>query len=964
MVEDGPQSLKSFGFRSIRWRFIVLITLAVVIGLIATVFGTTKHIRNEAEQAAVEKAKSDLQLGEALLDSRFPGPWAIRDGQLYKGETLMNGNFDIVDEIARLTGDTCTIFQGDTRVATNVIRDGKRAVGTKVSDEVARVVLQEGRVFSGEANVVGVKYQTAYKPIRDESGKIIGIWYVGANKLFVDKMVGNAVQNVFFTFGSIWLVIIGIIWWLTNSLTRPINELVVAANRLAHGDLDTEIAVQTRDEVGYLARSFERMRGELRQQYGDLHRANELLRESERRFREMLEEVKLIAVILDKDGNITFCNDFLLKLTGWEREEVLGRNWFDIFVPEDKREKAKKNLETVVSIHGPKEIQTRSGQRRLIFWNNTFLRDVDGNIIGSARIGEDITDRVRAEDDLRTAHQQLLDIIEFLPDPTFVIDCDRKVIAWNRAMVEMSGVAKEDIIGKGDYAYAVPFYGCPRPSLIDAVFSDRDPALLEENIVAKDTTLYVETYVPSAFQGKGAFLWASASPLYDSNGNIVGAIQTFRDITDRKRIEERLQYLATHDSLTNIPNRYALGENLKRAVARAKRNKTSALLFIDLDNFKIVNDTLGHAAGDELLMKLAGIFKDNLREGDFLARLGGDEFAVLLEDTDAEGARNAAEKLRRAVEEEDLNIHRSCFNLSTSIGIAMIDGTLNAQKLLSYADTAMYAAKEGRNRVVFIQPDEEATARVSETNQMLELIRQGLKENHFVLDFQPVVGLADGQTMHYEVLVRLRGENGKLVYPNRFIPVAERFGLMPQIDRWVVQTALGTMKNRADLNLFINLSAVSLGDETMLDFITDHISGCGINPFRIGFEITETAAVKDMILAERWIRRLKGLGCRFALDDFGVGFSSFSYLRILPIDYLKIDGSYVRDLDADPTHRALVHAMNSVAHTLGKKTVAESVENENVMKILQELKVDCGQGYFLGKPSPLPGVRGAFNHST
>ncbi|WP_051273220.1 EAL domain-containing protein [Desulfotruncus alcoholivorax] len=567
-------------------------------------------------------------------------------------------------------------------------------------------------------------------------------------------------------------------------------------------------------------------------------------------------------------------------------------------------------------------------------------------------------ERKRAEEALRESNQQLQQIIEFLPDATFVIDRDKKVIAWNRALEEMTGVRKEDIIGYGNYAYAVPFFGKPRPLLIDFIFSEnRESETFYPYIERKGNTLYSETYTPSLLEEKGAHLWETASPLFDSDGNLIGAIESIRDITERKRMEEQLQYLATHDALTNIPNRYSLEATIERAVAKAKRGEKSGLLFIDLDNFKLVNDTLGHAAGDELLIALVNVFKINLREGDFLARLGGDAFAVLIEGISDQEAGIIADKLRRAVYESELNLvtHGLRLNLSISIGIVMVDGTLDYQKLLSLADTALYAAKEGgRNRFAFAGSDEDPINRLTETNQLVGLIKNALKEDLFVLCFQPVVRVSDGKIIHHEALIRLQDKNGKIISPGRFIPVAERFGLMHQIDLWVVQSSLATMRQFPELRLFINLSGVTLGDEAVLGLIESNILESGIDPSRIGFEITETAAVKDIFRAERWVRRIKSLGCLFALDDFGTGFSSFSYLRILPVDYIKIDGSFVRNLDKEPVHRALIQAINTIANTLGKKTIAEFVENENILKVLQAIGIDCGQGFYLGRPAPYP----------
>ena len=453
--------------------------------------------------------------------------------------------------------------------------------------------------------------------------------------------------------------------------------------------------------------------------------------------------------------------------------------------------------------------------------------------------------------------------------------------------------------------------------------------------------------------------WAEVTAVlrFSQDGQAQSVMGIVEDITERKRVESQLQYLATHDSLTGIPNRYFLEEALKRKVSKAKRGEMSALLIIDVDNFKLVNDTLGHAAGDELLISLSNVLKSNLREEDLLARLGGDEFAVLLEGMTYEGVLVVAEKLRRVVDEGEFFVckQKELINLSISIGVILVDGTLDCQKLLSRADAALYQAKEGgRNRFVLIQSVDDEVTRLNEVNRLISLIKIALKENRFVLCYQPVTLLSDGKITHYEALVRLKDEVGELIYPHKFIPLAERFGLMPQIDRWVVQSSLMTLRKYPHIRIFVNLSGVGLGDEELLEFVAESINNGDIEPVRIGFEITETAAVKNIMQTKRWVNRLKKLGCPFALDDFGMGFSSFAYLHQLPVDYLKIDGSFVRKVDKDPTNYALVQAMNTVAHTLGKKTIAEFVESEDILSTLYELGIDCGQGYFLGRPNLKP----------
>lgn len=428
-----------------------------------------------------------------------------------------------------------------------------------------------------------------------------------------------------------------------------------------------------------------------------------------------------------------------------------------------------------------------------------------------------------------------------------------------------------------------------------------------------------------------------------------------RDISERKSIAERLQYLATHDSLTGLPNRYFLEEALKRTIVKSKRGTSSALLFVDIDNFKLINDNYGHSSGDQLLTVLSNLLQQNLGEDGLLARLGGDEFALLLEDVSDQEAVHLAEELLRVVSDSELClINQNCFNISVSIGVVMIDGTMDSERLLSQADVALFTAKEwGKNRVVLAEPGDEPLNEISNINKMLGQIKGALREDRLVLFFQPVCQISSSQIIHYEALVRMLGPNGEIIPPNSFIPVAERFGLMSQIDRWVMETAIGTIKEHPELKLFINLSGTSLSDEKLLFIIEKKIKDSGINPQNLGFEITETAAVKDLVLAEHWIKRLKSLGCSFALDDFGKGFSSFSYLQVLPVDLIKIDGSYVRNISTNSTHRALVQAMSTVARTLGKKSVAEFVDDQVALEILRSMGVDYGQGYHIGKPAPL-----------
>jgi EAL domain-containing protein (putative c-di-GMP-specific phosphodiesterase class I) len=339
--------------------------------------------------------------------------------------------------------------------------------------------------------------------------------------------------------------------------------------------------------------------------------------------------------------------------------------------------------------------------------------------------------------------------------------------------------------------------------------------------------------------------------------------------------------------------------------------------------------------------------------------LNGDEFAIILHGITVETTKVFTETLRRTVEQAEISINgeRDPLSVSISIGVAHIDGGLDCQKLLSHADFALHAAKhKGRNRVIFAKREEISLERLSEAGKVLAILKAALKENSFVLFYQPVIRTDNGNVIHYEALIRLKDADGSLISPSRFIPIAETFGLMPQIDKWVIEHIIAKLKANPELTIFANISGVSFSDEDLCNFIKTAITSSGIDPSRIGFEITETATVADLAAASAWIADLRRLGCSFALDDFGIGFSSFSYVIHFPVDYIKIDGSYVRDLDENKQHQAIVGAIVQVAHSLGQQVIAEFVESEQVLQLLREMNVACAQGYHTGRPSPwLPG---------
>lgn len=423
-----------------------------------------------------------------------------------------------------------------------------------------------------------------------------------------------------------------------------------------------------------------------------------------------------------------------------------------------------------------------------------------------------------------------------------------------------------------------------------------------------------------------------------------------RNFTEQKKNEEKLRFLETHDVLTKLPNRYLLEKALE------KKGCYSAILFIDVDHLKLLNDTFGHSIGDIILTEMSEIIQNNLRSEDFFARIGGDEFAILLSKVNLEEAKIIAEKLRKFIENNKFYPYSndSPVMFSISIGIAPIKSNMKKEEILTYADFLLYQAKlKGRNTIVTHKEGNLLQNKFISVNQTLELIHDGLENNNFQLYFQPIVNIFSGKTIHYEGLIRLLND-GNIIYPNDFLPVAKFFGIMNLIDRKVVILALESLYKYSNIKLFINISASSIGNDEFLNFIIEKIEETKIDPSRLGFEITETETLKDMSSGQVWIEKLKELGCPFALDDFGTGFSSFSYLQSLPVDFLKIDGSFVRDIITNKKHQVLVKTMNEVAILLGKESIVEFVENEEIYLKLKELNIKNVQGYYFGRPEQIP----------
>jgi diguanylate cyclase (GGDEF)-like protein/PAS domain S-box-containing protein len=450
----------------------------------------------------------------------------------------------------------------------------------------------------------------------------------------------------------------------------------------------------------------------------------------------------------------------------------------------------------------------------------------------------------------------------------------------------------------------------------------------------------------------------NGNPLYDQNKKFQGYRGVKQEITAEQNLYQKIAYQATYDDLTGLLNRREFNEKLKNSVQKAQKYRTeSVLCYLDLDRFKIVNDTAGHLVGDRLLSELAQLLQSMIRKEDTLGRLGGDEFGLLLEGCSTTKAEQVSEQLINAVNNYRLKWQNVEFDVGVSIGMVEIsEHSYDADELLSRADLACYQAKNlGRGRVYIATNSRQKSELQQAQIEHIANVSQAIKENRFYLVKQSIKPMVDDgkQRQHYELLLRLKDRSGNLITPEEFIPVAERYGVITTLDRWVLQATLDSYGQYfADQQALvsINLSAASINDERFTDFALDLIQKSPVSGDCLCFEITETAAIDHISHAQKFITTMKDLGVKFALDDFGSGIASFSYLKSLSVDYLKIDGSLVKAMLNEDYDRAIVNSINEVAHLMGIKTIAEFVENEQILKRLREISIDYAQGYIMGEP--------------
>jgi diguanylate cyclase (GGDEF)-like protein/PAS domain S-box-containing protein len=677
------------------------------------------------------------------------------------------------------------------------------------------------------------------------------------------------------------------------------------------------------------------------------------LRNSEARFHAFMNHSPAVAFMKDEQGCYVYANHTLEQNFQVSAEFLLGKTDFD-WLPEPVATAVRKNDQVVLSANETSSyletVPSPDGQKYYWLTFKFPFQDPQGRrYVGG--VAFDITDRQRLEEALFRERELAQVTLESIGDAVITTDATGDVTYLNPVAAGLTAWRQEDA------------QGLPLSMIFNILHEEtRQPA---ENPVVKalqtgEIVSLANHTVLIAKDGREIAIEDSAAPIRDRRGDVVGAVMVFHDVTQSRNLSRQVSWQAMHDSLTGLVNRHEFERRLVQAVNGARFDQQCHVLcYLDLDQFKIVNDTCGHVAGDELLCQVTKLLQQKIRKTDTLARLGGDEFGILLNQCPLEQAIKTANTLRRVVEAFRFVWQGNTFTLGVSLGVVAITAKSgNVSDLLVAADAACYAAKNsGRNRVHVFEPNDQALIKQQGEMRWVNRLSQALEENRFLLYVQPITATVPTEIAvpHAEVLLRLKDETGQLVAPMAFIPAAERYNLMHKIDRWVINQLCRHWSSLAVKPCIygINLSGASINDPQFLGFVQAQFAEHAVVPNLICFEITETVAIANLTKASELMRQLQQLGCRFALDDFGSGMSSFAYLKNLPVDYLKIDGGFIKNILNDPIDDAMVAAIIRIGHVMGIQTIAEFVENKDILQRIKALGVDYAQGYGIASPYPL-----------
>ena len=686
------------------------------------------------------------------------------------------------------------------------------------------------------------------------------------------------------------------------------------------------------------------------------HMDENRLKTSESRYRGLFESVIDGVYIASREGDLITVNPALVEMLGYETAAELknaGRTTM-LYVNPIDRERVFARLEAEGIVKNFEyRLRRKDGSEIVVLENSRAIHDEEGNVVAHEGTITDITERKRAETRVFEEKERAQVTLQSIGDGVITTDAEGNVDYINPVAQELTGWEIRNARGRAVNDIMTIVNANTRASVDNPVMR----CLKEGRVISLADNSVLVTKA-----GNEVPIQDSAAPIRDRIGNIVGAVMVFHDVSRESRLFRQLSYQASHDAVTGLINRREFENRLVAALEATHENneQTHALLYLDLDQFNVVNDTFGHTAGDELLLRISELVQDNIRSTDVLARLGGDEFGILLERCSQDLAMEVAETIRSAIEEYRFEWQDAFTSVRCSIGVVMVTHeSPNVASIMSSADVACYSAKDmGRNQIHLYQ-DSDASLRHEEMKWVTR-ITSAVEENRLELFYQPIIGIGKESSKargHYELLLRMRDEHGKLVMPDMFIPAAERYNLMSKLDRWVIHEALTQLADRnpesdtARFTIAINLSGTSLSEDRFLEYVIDELEKQKLPADAICFEITETAAISNLSRVIHFMQVLKKLGCKFSLDDFGSGLSSFTYLKNLPVDYLKIDGQFIHNVAEDSVDESMVMAINQVGKAMGIKTIAERVESKEVLDKLSEIGVEFAQGYYIARPT-------------
>ncbi|MEZ0122823.1 MAG: EAL domain-containing protein [Candidatus Reddybacter sp.] len=652
----------------------------------------------------------------------------------------------------------------------------------------------------------------------------------------------------------------------------------------------------------------------------------------------------------DIRGHLLEVNDSALKIFGYSREEIKRLDFRDLTPGDAKTRRINSEAVKAVLSRGVHRFETRCKNKEGELFDcevTTSLLKIGGREVMQSRV-EDLSSFQRERAELL----KLSRAAEASSSVIMITDINGHIEYVNPKFTQLTGYSREEVMGK-------------TPRILSTGHAPLD------TYKALWTTILGGEEWRGEFRNRkknGDFYWCrnSISGIKDERGLLSHYLAIQDDVSREYELKERLSYQASHDLLTGLYNRHEFERRTECLLAKLHGEKAEhAICFLDLDQFKVINDTCGHVAGDELLRQLGPLLQSVVRQRDTLARVGGDEFAVLIEYCSLDNAERLTKALLKALQDYRFNWGESTFRVSASIGLAEItEDVSDLSTLLKNADAACYMAKDsGRNRVHVYCPNDRELAQRHGEMEWVSRIYRAMSENQFCLYAQAIKCLNPGAngSEHYELLLRIKDDNGVMIAPGAFLPAAERYNLIVELDRWVVTEAIRMIEEYPTFMqgvefISINLSGQTLSDESFLDFLLTSLQNAVLDGAKICFEITETAAIANLSVAQEFIQALQRMGCKFALDDFGSGLSSFAYLKNLAVDYLKIDGMFIKEIASDEITRAMVKSINDIGHVMGMQTIAEFVENEAIEEIVRELGVDYAQGYGIEKPQPLSDI--------